>query len=266
MLAQRVATAAAGIPIIIALVWVGGIWYAAVVAAALAAASIEFNHGRRDWLDPVSVLTALIVAGIAVGAYISRNDRWVWWAWLGAGIAIPPLAVLLSPTSSDDLIEDVVWIIGGVMYVGFLGGFIVLLRTVDDGREWAYLALLTTFAADTGAYFTGRAIGRHALAPSISPKKTVEGFVGGWAFGFAVAIVLNFVFDLGATPPQIVLLALALPVAAAAGDLAESAIKRVMGIKDASDLIPGHGGVLDRLDSILFTFAVTYAFVQIVIA
>jgi phosphatidate cytidylyltransferase len=150
-----------------------------------------------------------------------------------------------------------------VTYVGFLGGFIVLLRDLDpDGRSWVLVAVLGTFAVDTASYFVGRRWGRRPLAPTISPKKTVEGFLGGYAFGFAAVVALNIIFDLGVEPPAIALLGLLLPPVAAAGDLGESAVKRAMGIKDTSQLIPGHGGVLDRLDSILFTFALVYLFTQ----
>jgi phosphatidate cytidylyltransferase len=251
-----------GVPVIFGLIYLGGSWYVGAVAAALAVASIEFNHARRDWLEPVSVLTALLVAGIAVSAHISDSE---WYAWLAAALIIPPIAAALNPTE-DGAFADAVWIAGGVTYVGILGGFLVLLRdTESDGRSWAYLAVLSTFAVDTAAYFTGRAIGRHKLAPSISPKKTWEGFFGGWAAGFAAAVALGYAFDLGVTPWKLSLLGLLLPPAAALGDLAESAMKRRMHIKDASELIPGHGGVLDRLDSILFTFALVYVFTQLAV-
>lgn len=262
MLAQRVASAVVGVPVILALIYVGGTWYVAVVAVALAIASIEFNHARRDWIDPVSVLTALLVAGVAVGAHIGDLE---WYAWLAAALIIPPIAAALYPTD-DGAFADAVWIAGGVTYVGFLGGFLVLLRDLDfDGRSWVYLTVLSTFAVDTAAFFTGRAIGRRKLAPSISPRKTWEGFFGGWGTGFAMVIALGYAFDLGVAPWKLSLLGLLLPLAATLGDLVESAMKRRMHIKDASELIPGHGGVLDRLDSILFTFALVYAFTQVVV-
>lgn len=249
-------------PVILALIYVGGTWYVAVVAVALAIASIEFNHARRDWIDPVSVLTALLVAGVAVGAHIGDLE---WYAWLAAALIIPPIAAALYPTD-DGAFADAVWIAGGVTYVGFLGGFLVLLRDLDfDGRSWVYLTVLSTFAVDTAAFFTGRAIGRRKLAPSISPRKTWEGFFGGWGTGFAMVIALGYAFDLGVAPWKLSLLGLLLPLAATLGDLVESAMKRRMHIKDASELIPGHGGVLDRLDSILFTFALVYAFTQVVV-
>jgi phosphatidate cytidylyltransferase len=262
LLAQRVASAAVGVPVILGVIYLGGNWYAAAVAAVLAIASIEFNHARRDWLAPVSLLTALFVAGLAAGAH--AGDA-VWYAWIAAALAIPPLAAALNPTDEGAL-ADAVWIAGGVTYVGVLGSFLVLLRDVNpDGRSWLYLALLSTFAVDTAAFFTGRAIGRRLLAPSISPKKTWEGLFGGWAAGFAAVVVLAYAFDLGVAPWKLSLLGVLLPLAAALGDLAESALKRRMHIKDASELIPGHGGVLDRLDSILFTAALVYVFTQLIV-
>lgn len=256
------ASAAVGAPVIAVLIYLGGNWYVAAAAAALAVASIEFNHARRDWIEPVSVLTALLVAGVVVGAHIGDYE---WYAWLAAALIIPPIAAALNPTD-DGALADAVWIAGGAWYVGVLGSFLVLVRDVDfDGRSWVYLTVLSTWAVDTAAFFTGRAIGRRKLAPSISPKKTWEGFFGGWAAGFAMVVALGYAFDLGVAPWKLSLLGLLLPLAATLGDLAESAMKRRMHIKDASELIPGHGGVLDRLDSILFTFVLVYAFTQVVV-
>jgi len=261
LLTQRFASAAVGVPVILLLIYAGGTLYTAAAAVALAIAAIEFQHARRDWLDPVCILTGALVAGIAAGA---RADTAVWAAWLVGAAVIAPLAAMTRPADpEDDARIDVLWTLACVTYVGFLGSFIVLLRYIDfDGRSWVYLTVLSTFAVDTGSYFTGRAIGRHRLAPRISPKKTVEGLVGGYMAGFATVILLGYLFDLGVSPAKMSLLGLLLPGAAALGDLAESAIKRLAGIKDASELIPGHGGVLDRLDSILFTFALVYLFTQ----
>ncbi len=257
MLAQRVLSAVIGVPIILLLIWLGGIWYVAAVAAALAVASLEFQHARRDWLDPVCVLIALLVAGIAVGAHLGRYE---WLAWIAAGLVLPLLAVAISPTE-DGAAADAVWALGGVAYVGLVGSFFVLLRDVGlDGRAWVYLAVLSTFAVDTAAYFAGRTFGRHPLAPRISPKKTIEGFAGGWIAGVIAVIALQYAFDLAIEPWRVSLLAALLPIAAAAGDLTESAIKRAMDVKDASSLIPCHGGVRDRLDSLLFVCALVYAF------
>lgn len=263
MLAQRIASAVVGAPLIFLLIYFGGVWYAAAVAAALAVATLEFQHMQREWFDPVSLLTAALVGGIAIGAYAGRLE---WIAWIAAAAVIAPLAAISRPAGTEGRTFDGLWTLLGVSYVGMLGSFIVLLRYLDfDARSWVFLAVISTFATDTGAYFTGRAAGRHLLAPRISPKKTLEGFVGGYIAGFAAVIACNYAFDLGVGPTSITGLALLLPPAATIGDLLESAIKRLMDVKDASEIIPGHGGVLDRLDSVLLTFAVTYVFTQWVV-
>lgn len=268
MLAQRVASAAAGIPIILVIIWFGGPWYLAAVCAALAVASIEYQHAQgRPWIDPVSLLIAAVIAGIAVGAYIGRIE---WLAWLAAGAVIPAAAVTLNPVD-DDVARGAMWTFGGVAYLGVLGSTLILLREIEfDGRSWVYVTILGTFATDTAAFFTGRAIGKTPLAPAISPKKTVEGFIGGWGGGFAAVVTASYLFreydDLVFEPWHILVLGLSIPLAAAVGDLVESAMKRARHIKDASELIPGHGGVLDRFDSILFTFPTAYLFVEFVVS
>jgi phosphatidate cytidylyltransferase len=262
VLIQRVISAAIGVPVILVLIYFGGNAYMIGVAAGLALAAAEFQHITREWLEPATLLTAALVAGIAVGA---RAGGGVWLAWLAAAIVIAPIAALLTPTK-DGRIIDVLWALGGVTYVGFLGSFIVMLRYINyDARSWVYLTVLGTFAVDTAAYFVGRAIGKHKLAPRISPKKTIEGMIGGYVAGLATVVVLAFAFQLSVTPVQATSIGVLLPTVAVFGDLAESAVKRAAGIKDTSEIIPGHGGVLDRLDSILFAFALVYLFTQFVV-
>lgn len=259
LLAQRAGSAVVGVPLLILLIYVGGPWYAAAAAAILGVAMLEFQHMHRDRFDPVSVLGAALVAGVAIGAYAGRVE---WLAWLAGAAILAPIAAAMMPAGPRPL-EDALWSLAGITYVGVLGSFIVLLRFIDfDARSWVFLALIATFATDTAAYLTGRIIGRRLLAPAISPRKTVEGFVGGWLAGFAAVILCNYGFDLSVPPVRIVALALILAPAAALGDLLESAIKRLMDVKDASEFIPGHGGVLDRLDSVLFAFTAVYLFAQ----
>ena len=200
MLAQRAATAAVGIPAMVALIWIGGWPYAMVAAVALAVAAAEF---ARMGFDLVRTLAA-------------------------------------------------------IAFVALLGSTIILLRELDNGRDWVYLALFSTFAVDTCAYFTGRAIGRHKMAPAISPRKTWEGFAGGYAGGSAAVLLLNYFLGLRIDAAPALLIGAMLPAAASGGDLFESWIKRRAGVKDASGLIVGHGGVLDRLDSLLFTFPLVW--------
>lgn len=261
MLAQRVIAAAVGVPLIFVLILAGDGWYAGAVTAALVVAAVEFQHPRFGWLGPLSLLAAALVAAMAGGAHVGFN----WALWFLAGGSILAFVVVIARFETETALTDWLWTAGAMLYVGLLGSMLVLVRDLPDGRDWTYMTVFGTFAVDTGAYFTGRAVGRHLLAARISPKKTIEGFVGGYAAGFAAVVLLNYFLGLRIDPWQIVGLALLLPAFATLGDLAESAIKRSMHIKDASELIPGHGGVLDRFDSILFTFTLVYLFHQWVV-
>jgi len=256
VLAQRLLAAAVGVPLIVVLVLAGSGWYTGAAAAALAVAAVEFQHPRFGWFAPMSLLAGALAAAMAAGAHVGFN--WVLWFLLG-GVILAFVGVLVR-FDADRALQDWLWTAGALLYVGLLGSTLVLVRDLPDGRDWTFLAVLSTFAVDTAAYFTGRALGRRLLAPRISPKKTVEGLIGGCAAGFAAVVALNYLLGLRVPPGQIVALGVLLPAFAVVGDLAESAIKRSMHIKDASELIPGHGGVLDRFDSILFTFTLVYLF------
>ncbi|MBI2759890.1 MAG: CDP-archaeol synthase, partial [Chloroflexi bacterium] len=147
---------------------------------------------------------------------------------------------------------------GGVLYVGLLGSYLVAVRQAADGRAWLLLMLFTTFASDTGAFFAGRAIGGRKLAPRVSPGKTLSGAVGGLITAALVCALLGTLLDLKPGVAVLAGLGVLLSVAAQAGDLAESLLKRSLGVKDMSRLFPGHGGLLDRLDSVLFAAPVVY--------
>ena len=179
------------------------------------------------------------------------------------------------------------YLVVGPLYLGWLLAHVLLLVQVGDnypggdlgnylgvggdlsrgdgyelGRNWLLLALLTTFATDTGAYLVGRAIGRHPMAPSISPNKTWEGAIGGFVGAVAAALLMGQFFNLGLSPAawnwQLPLIGATVGIAAQAGDLLESRLKRLAQVKDAGNLMPGHGGLLDRLDSLLLTIPVVY--------
>ena len=267
MLAQRVASAAVGVPIILLLIWFGGPWYLAAVCAALAVASLEYQHAQgREWADPVAVLFAAVNAGIAVGAYIGHIE---WGIWIGAATAVAAIAVVLNPVDDHSRERSPGRSAACSTSACSAARWSSSARSTFDGKSWVYVTVLGTFATDTAAFFTGRAVGRTPLAPDISPNKTVEGFIGGWMGGFAAVLVAAYALrefeDLYFEPWHVMVIGLSLPLAATVGDLVESAMKRARHIKDASELIPGHGGVLDRLDSILFTFPTVYLFVEFVV-
>jgi phosphatidate cytidylyltransferase len=262
MLAQRVASAAVGIPILVLLIWAGGNWYTGAACLIILIAAFEFQSAQQDSFSPLSVVAAAIAAAMVAGADIGAD----WVLWFAIGALIIPLVWVTVRADPRSAIIDWQWAVVGTLYVGLLGSHIVLLRELYNGRDWVYLTLFGTFATDTFAFFVGRTIGTRKLAPTISPGKTVEGTIGGIAGGFGAVVLFNYFLGMRLEAALIVPLALLLPIAAVLGDLAESIIKRGVHIKDASHVIPGHGGFLDRLDSLLFTFPVVYYFLIWVVA
>jgi len=197
-----------------------------------------------------------------------------WYAW--KQVAVVPLIMtaslllimgreLFRRDMSQSLAHIAVTVFG-VMYVGWLGSHLVLLRQLpatlgrDEaiGAQLVFFAALLTWATDTGAYLVGVAFGRHKLIPRISPRKTVEGAVGGLIAAGFVGWLCHLRLTPFLTPLAAVVTGVLVGVVAQLGDLVESMIKRDVGIKDSAELIPGHGGVLDRFDSLLFTVPVLY--------
>jgi phosphatidate cytidylyltransferase len=158
------------------------------------------------------------------------------------------------------------WTLAGILYMGWMLSHYVTLRELDHGRELVLLVLFSTFACDTVAFLVGRTWGRHLMAPAISPKKTWEGAVAGFVAAIAAALALRSLLNLGdwelpLSYVQTVVLGCLIGLFAQIGDLLESLIKRRAGAKDSGRLMPGHGGILDRVDSLVFTGAIVYYYV-----
>ena len=278
MLRTRLLTAALGIPVLIAILWVGGALLAAVVALAVAVACIEFATARDVHRTPIAIAGALCAAALPLLALAGEQYL------LGGFVATIGLVSAVYTTSKDPQrdVQSWLWSVSTALYFGGLASFFVLLRDavlfnpgwsvfppepVDEGfgRDLVFFTLITVWVTDTGAYFVGRAIGRHKLAPAISPAKTVEGAIGSLVAGFACVFVLNEAIGLGLDVQHLVALGLLLPPVIMVGDLAESAIKRSLGVKDSSGLVPGHGGIADRLDSLLFAAPLVYYYLKWVV-
>ena len=275
MLVQRVASALVGIPVVVALILIGGTPYTAAAALILTLGALEFfaitdpersipprtrlQYTTRPFFQqrPPALLGAAAVALIVIAAD-SGFDEWTGAIALAVGAVF--LLLILRGDAQTGL-RDWVWAISGVAYMGFLGSYLVFLRDLDDDGDWVLLAVLATWVADTCAYFVGRALGRVHITPVISPGKTLEGTIAEIAGGFIAVLALNWITGLDVDIEEIVPLALLLPAVAVVGDLAESLVKRGAQVKDTSELIPGHGGFLDRLDSVLFTAPLVYYFV-----
>jgi phosphatidate cytidylyltransferase len=170
-------------------------------------------------------------------------------------------ALLLSPGPAERRMKDMAITAFGILYVGLTLSTVTSTRVLAGG-EWLVLFLaLVTWAADTGAYYAGTLWGRHLLAPRISPKKTVEGLLGGMGLAVVAALLAQVWFVPQLSPMDMVVLGVVLTGAGLFGDLSESAIKRRVGVKDSGSILPGHGGMLDRIDSLLFTAPTFYYYV-----
>jgi phosphatidate cytidylyltransferase len=261
LLSQRLATAALGIPLIVLVVWVGDALLAALFAVAVFIASIELAVAREAQRSPLTALAAL--CGATLPTVALAGEDYLLGGVIGS-IGLISAAYTLTRDPQADL-DNWLWGIATAVYFGGLAAFFVLLRDAPDGRDLVFFVFLTVWITDTGAYFVGRAIGTHKLAPAISPGKTVEGGVGSLVAGFIAVFLLNEVFGFGLGAEHLVALGLLLPPIIMAGDLAESALKRAIGVKDSSGLVPGHGGVADRLDSLLFAAPFVFYYIKWVV-
>jgi phosphatidate cytidylyltransferase len=251
---SRVLVAVVGLPALLGLVWLGGWWLWVLAVGGGLVALHEFYSIARP-LRPLVLAgyTGLVLA--LLGAQLGGT------LWLAGGfLATIPLAFLLKGVSEtrQSLTVAVGATVLGTAWIGFGLGCILLLRAIpDNGRLVAFTLLLAVFAADTLAFFAGRLVGRHKLAPVISPGKTWEGLVAS-----TVAAVLVPFFALYhqhfLTVGESLVLGAVIAVAAPVGDLFESAVKRDFGVKDSGGVLLGHGGMLDRLDAVLFAAVASY--------
>ncbi|RMH35322.1 MAG: phosphatidate cytidylyltransferase [Nitrospirae bacterium] len=174
------------------------------------------------------------------------------------------LGFLINPAYFKDALPRSLASVLGICYIGGCLAHLVLIRQLPAGPELVFFVIVTTWLADTGAYYVGVLAGRTPLAPWISPRKTVEGLFGGMLAAVAAALLCIIWFVPELTLLDGLLLGLVLTIVGLMGDLAESVFKRLSGVKDSSGLIPGHGGVLDRLDSLLLTAPSFYYYVVLV--
>ncbi|MBI2836424.1 MAG: phosphatidate cytidylyltransferase [Chloroflexi bacterium] len=282
MLKQRTLTALIGIPLLVIAVWFDAPlpWFTLLVAACGGIATFEFYRlVRMVKAAPLAYFGILLSVLLIVSrdpALLSFVSPSVWFALpasrfdvnlLGPLLLTSAITIslfsLLARVPRDQAFHGWAWTMAGVLYTGWLLGYLVALRGVADGRNWVFLALFTTFASDTAAFFIGRRWGKHRMAPAISPGKTWEGAVAGalGAVAMSVFFALPTPLGLDLTFPQAGSLGLLVSVFGQMGDLVESLFKRNMGVKDSGRLLPGHGGVLDRTDSIAFAGIVVYYYV-----
>ncbi|MGI8827509.1 MAG: phosphatidate cytidylyltransferase [Chloroflexota bacterium] len=254
-LTVRVLTAIVAIPLLLVVNHLGGAVFAAVVAiAALVGTREGYAFAGASGFRPFEAGGTLAAIALSVAPFFAPQPQSAWIALLLATFALTGIFFLV-PTHGFNM--------GGwsltlvlALYVGLCLGHLSLLRIVSRGEGWVLLTLVITWAYDTGAYFTGASIGKRPFVPHVSPRKTMEGVAGGMvAASLAAAIGAEFQ---GIQIWQGVCLGLAGGIAAQLGDLLESMLKRESGLKDSGSIFPGHGGLLDRIDSLLLASVAVY--------
>lgn len=263
---RRLATGLTGAVVVVGAVWLGAPWLTLLAVAGAALAAWEFCRltpagaaGRPGVLSAAGAAGFVLAAEAAGRADYLPASGLALAAWgLAAGLWFVARYTGGRPGVGFALL------LAGPVYAGFLLGHGLQLRELsggaaaDWGRSWLLFTLLAVFACDTGAFAVGRLAGRRRMAPRISPNKTWEGAAGGFAAAVGAGLLAGAVFDLAAAVWQAAAAGAVVGVAAQMGDLAESALKRAAGVKDSGSIMPGHGGILDRMDSILFALPAVY--------
>ena len=264
MLVKRTLVTLVLLPIGIIFIVLGGVYYSLLITLILALAAWEYTRLMRAGdLQPAVFLVVAGTVLLALGRAWNSFESAPW---------IVSLLILASMTyhlaaferGRDQSASDMGVTLAGALYIGWIGAYLISLRNLPDGKWWVLLALPAVWFADSGAYLIGSRWGLHKMSPRLSPKKSWEGYFGGILFGTLGGALLGYIFQtwLGAgpaiTPLRGLLLGLVLSILTTLGDLGESMIKRQVGVKDSGNLLPGHGGAFDRIDSWLWAGVIGY--------
>ncbi|NOX63502.1 MAG: phosphatidate cytidylyltransferase [Chloroflexi bacterium] len=256
MLKQRVLSALVMLPVVLGAAWLGGWWFTAFIALVAALATWEALHlvaqtEHEPFVHFGAALAALLVLESALPPDALRLQILIVAAVL---LGLTRMLTRRTPRPAND------WILtlGAAIYLGVTLRFTAMLRDLPAGLAWVGLTAITVWVMDSGAYFIGKRFGRHKMAPRISPKKTWEGFFGGLLTGTLAATALSIWLMPNLPWYGGALVGVVIGLVGPLGDLSESVLKRQVGAKDSSNLIPGHGGVLDRIDSFIFAGPVVY--------
>lgn len=286
----RIATALVLLPLVLWLIWVGGVWFALLIGVAAALCALELNllpaslpsHGPpapplddtlskkqrkkvrsalEEEIEEIELESA-VLSGAAIvsvgGAFLIPllDEVHFWFVTPGLVLVAVLLIAFADTLFFEDKLENaprrVSLAVMGAVYPGLLLSSLVRLRQLDRGEWWILLTLTVTWMNDTCAYFAGRALGKHKLYPRISPSKTWEGAAGGALGSIAGALVVQHFWIPQLAPWGAALIGAGAALLGPLGDLSESMLKRAYGAKDSGRLLPGHGGILDRIDALLF--------------
>ena len=271
-LGQRVAVAVVFAPLIIYLGWIGGAGYLLLVEVIIVLGLFEFyrlaQHKQVRPCYPVGIL-----AGSAIAPLVYfRLEAGLWLLCIAAAVIVVILELFRRPHPGSGPLVNVAGTLMGLIYVAGMMSFMLMLRELprqaggDYGHAgtWVVMLFLTTWICDTAAYFVGMYFGKHKLFERVSPKKTIEGALGGLVFAVVAAVVCYHAFVKGLQLRDAVIIGVLIGTVGQMSDLVESLFKRDAGVKDSSGLIPGHGGMLDRFDSEMLVAPLVYFYLRVV--
>ncbi|HWN98849.1 MAG TPA: phosphatidate cytidylyltransferase [Blastocatellia bacterium] len=273
---KRILTAAVVLPILLFTIWTETPYFFVALAAVAAVLALgEFYNLASKVGCPAQPALGLVAALIVVACFVLERSEWI--VAVIAGLTMGSLGLALAkPDQIKKSLLTVACTVTGVVYVAVLAGCLVGVRMMPDSMtqpltpHLSSKLLMMFFAmvvfADTGAFYTGHLIGRHKLAPRVSPGKTIEGAIGGLLAAIAAGPLSRLVFFHEIPIAHAIVLGALIGVLGPIGDLAESMLKRGSGVKDSGTLLPGHGGVLDRVDSILFCAPLLYYYSRLFIS
>jgi phosphatidate cytidylyltransferase len=257
-------------PLALLAIYFGGLFYAIPMALVLSIAAVEFSQmgNKMGWKTSAWVLVPLVIPFFLAGWWRSELDLLAP-VTLIALLVVMVYALWLYEIKEDDS-APATWMAmtGGVFLIGWLGSHFFSLRNLDPMVwQWTMLAMLSTWIADSGAYvvgkfLAGKVLGKHQLSPRLSPNKTVEGYIGGIVLGTSFTVVIAYFMELPL--PGALILGLLISIISPAGDLGISLLKREAGVKDSGKIFRGHGGALDRVDSLVWSVAMAYYLVLII--
>ena len=258
----RVITALVGIPLLIFIIGWGRPWHFSLLVFLVTAGALceyFFIAFPGRWRErTLGVTFGLLVSfGVLLPDFLEPG------LWLSGVIIVAFSTYLFLAEKLQESYQHLGWTLLGTLYIGYLVPHMVLLYQSPDGKEWLFFVLLVIMGGDTAGYCVGSTLGRRKLAPIISPAKTVEGALGSIGASLLAGLIGGS-FLLPIIPwPEMLLLALVLSILGQAGDLFESWIKRVFSVKDSGTLLPGHGGLLDRMDSLIFPVVFTTYYLRL---
>lgn len=241
--------------------YLGGFVYVAFISAFLAMTAWEYSN-LLNALN-LKVFPVLVIAGVLI---ITLGRAFPTWFLFPNSLVLIIFCFAITylrqyENGSENAAASFGASLSAVIYVGWLGSYLISLRFLDHGMWWMFLVLPLVWLADTGAYLVGTRWGKHSLSARLSPNKTWEGYAGGVLFAVVGGALLAAAYNLwlpSISPQTGALLGLLLSLTIPLGDLTESLFKRQAGVKDSGGIFPGHGGVFDRLDTILWAVPISY--------